>query len=160
MGGVDAAEHGDVLGRELRREHAPSQPRHSSHAADASHAPAGRGHLLQHGARHLGTHTRQQEAAPVTGCCRRNAALPAPPPPPESSRHALLNAITGKKKEPDIIPFQFSHLITNKQPLRGGVTHSGDRGNHVTAGGYPEGRATQEQVNLSVHTSTEGMEPT
>lgn len=50
---VDAAEHGNMLGGQLWREHTSPDSCHSSHAANTPHAPAGRGHLLQHRAWHL-----------------------------------------------------------------------------------------------------------
>lgn len=54
---VDAAEHRNMLGGELWRKHTRSQPRHPAHTANTTHAPTGRGHLLQHGAWHLETDT-------------------------------------------------------------------------------------------------------
>ena len=59
---VDAAEHGDMLGGQLWREHPPPQSCHSSHAANTPHAPAGRGHLLQHRAWHLETRHNGRKA--------------------------------------------------------------------------------------------------
>lgn len=69
---VDAAEHGNMLGGQLWREHTSPDSCHSSHAANTPHAPAGRGHLLQHGAWHLESDTQWQAGTPVTTetrCC-------------------------------------------------------------------------------------------
>lgn len=66
---IDAAEHGNMLGGQLWREHTSPDSCHSSHAANTPHAPAGRGHLLQHGAWHLETDT----TAGRHTCYHRNA---------------------------------------------------------------------------------------
>lgn len=54
---IDAAEHGNMLWWKLWRKDPPSQ---SCHSANSSDTPAGRGHLLQHGAWHL-EEAQQQE---------------------------------------------------------------------------------------------------
>ena len=51
VGRVDAAEHGNLLGGQLRGEHTSPDPRHPSYTS------AGRRHLLQHRAWHLDGHT-------------------------------------------------------------------------------------------------------
>ena len=56
VGRVDAAEHGNLLGGQLRGEHTSPDPRHPSYTR------AGRRHLLQHRAWHLDGHTH----TPVT----------------------------------------------------------------------------------------------
>lgn len=59
---VDAAEHGNMLGRQLWREHTSPDSCHSSHTTNTPHVPAGRGHLLQHGAWHLETNATTGQA--------------------------------------------------------------------------------------------------
>lgn len=58
---IDAAEHGNMLWGKLWRKDPPSQSCHSAHTANSPDTPAGRGHLLQHGAWHL-EEAQQQEA--------------------------------------------------------------------------------------------------
>ena len=55
--GVDVTEHGNLLGGQLRGEHPCACAPHASHPP---HAAARGRHLLEHGARHLHTHTGTQ----------------------------------------------------------------------------------------------------